>query len=106
LSENIDLDTVLSNVDVESKEPESGTKEARKIVGRGGNAAAAVGICSAAGALKSSTSVVKSALTAVKIQTQGSDSFKNLFHSDADQKTLKSADDLFMRIAGARYTLK
>jgi len=55
--------------------------------------------------LKLSASVVKSALSAVRSQEQTSDSFKKLFHSDSDQQRLKSADDLFMRVAGARYTL-
>jgi hypothetical protein len=54
--------------------------------------------------LKQSANVVKTALSAVRSQEQGSDSFKKLFHKDSDQKT-KSADDLMMRIAGARYTL-
>lgn len=54
--------------------------------------------------LKQSANVVKTALSAVRSQEQGSDSFKKLFHRDSDQKA-KSADDLMMRIAGARYTL-
>lgn len=53
--------------------------------------------------MKSSASLVRSAGLAVQEQEASSAVFKALFHKDA--KGVKSADDLFMRIAGTRYTL-
>ena len=55
--------------------------------------------------LKMSSSLVKTALTNIQSQATSSQTFKNLFHKDNDLSKKKSADDLFMRISGSRYTL-
>ena len=54
--------------------------------------------------LKSSGQSVKAAMESVKAQGKSSMVFNNLFHK-TDDKPTKSADDLFMRVAGVRGTL-
>ena len=53
--------------------------------------------------ISKSNSLVKSATTAIKAQEESSSVFKGLFHKDHEKD--KHDRDLFMSVAGIRYTL-
>ena len=83
----------------ESKETEKNPAKASAVTGSAAAGAGGGGL-----SLKSSASLVKSATETIRSQESSSEVFKALFHKD--DKTIKPADDLFMRIAGSRYTLR
>lgn len=94
-----------------SAEQESGEPRKRKHKDEsGGNQEKASRVDSSAGAsgagvtsISKSNSLVKSANTAIKAQEESSSVFKGLFHKDHEKD--KHDRDLFMSVAGIRYTL-